>query len=183
MTHDSRRTLREVILQRYEEFLGRLSRRLGSRELAGEVLQHAFVRLEHAELSGELREPASYVLRMAMNIAANMRRRDRRLLSLEEAREALEIPSDDAQDPAAQALFSADLARIRAAMAKLPKRRRVLLTEAWLDETPTAELAARHAIAVRTVQHEIQEAVKELRRELGESNNIKTLRSRRGGVS
>lgn len=171
MSEATRARLRDLIRLQYDELLGRLSRRLGSRELAGDALQDAFVRLERAELSADLRQPTSYVLRMAVNIAANIRRRERRLLSLEDVAEALEVP-DETQDPTDRVAFAADMARVKAAMQGLPERRRILLMEAWLDEIPTAELAVRHGIAVRTVQHEVKQAVEELRRVLGETNVV-----------
>lgn len=182
MSEATRARLRDLIRLQYDDLLSRLSRRLGSRELAGDALQDVFIRLERAEVSAELRRPASYVMRMALNIASNIRRRDGRLLSLEEAATALDVP-DETQDPEAQAEFNVDLARIKQAMQLLPERRRRLLTDAWLDETPTAELALRHGLAVRTVQHEIRQALDELRRVLADPK-IDSLRRRGGpGVS
>uniref|UniRef100_UPI002FD88856 sigma factor n=1 Tax=Brevundimonas bullata TaxID=13160 RepID=UPI002FD88856 len=57
-----------------------LSARLGSREQARDALQDAYVKLSSSGPQDEVRHPTAYLYRMALNIAANARRRDRRLL-------------------------------------------------------------------------------------------------------
>lgn len=164
MSDASRRNLRNLIRDRYDYFVSRLSYRLGSRDLADEALHDAFVRLERAELAVEIKQPSSYVLRMAMNIAANRRRREARMLSMEEVEAILDIP-DDTADPAAAAEQHFNRKAVAGAMARLPERRRTMLVAMWLDEVPSTELATRHGVSVRTVQHEVRLALEQLREE------------------
>lgn len=171
MSDATRRSLRNLIRERYDYLLSRLSYRLGSKDLAGEALHDAFVRLERAELAPEVRQPTSYILRMATNIASNRRRRNSRLLSIEDVVEALKV-ADESQDPSLASEWQSDLAAVKRALRGLPERRRELLTAVWLDEMPTAELAQRHGIAVRTVQHEVKLALEQIRSALTESNVI-----------
>lgn len=162
MSVPARLGLRKVIRERYDYLVSRLSNRLGSRDLAEDALHDAFVRLERAEVAGEVRQPTAYILRMASNLAANRRRKDQRL-TLADAREALNIV-DESADPGRDAEIASQMALVRQAMQSLPERRRKLVTEAWLDEISVAELAVRHGIAVRTVQHELKLALEQLQR-------------------
>lgn len=170
MSDATRRSLRNLIRERYDYLLSRLSYRLGSKDLAGEALHDAFVRLERAELAAEIKQPTSYVLRMAANIASN-RRRDNRLLSIEDVAEALSVP-DETQDPSLSSERQSDLAAVKRAIGNLPERRRTLLIAVWLDETPTDELARVHGMPRRTVQHEVKMAIEEIRRALSDPNVI-----------
>ncbi len=171
MSEATRASLRNFIMERYDDLRSRLRFRLGSVELAEDALHDAFVRLERAEVAGEVRRPAAYVLRMASNLAANRRLRDQRLLSMEDVRAVLDIP-DEGQNPAPALEAASEMARVKRALATLPERRRALLVGAWLDEVPVAELAVRHGIAVRTVQHEIQQALEQIRRKLASKREI-----------
>ena len=178
MSQAMRSLLRNLIRVRYDYLLSRLSYCLGSKALAGDALHDAFVRLERAELSADLQQPVSYVLRMATNIAANMRRGNSRLLSMDEALQALEIP-DETQDPEGSAEHRSQAALVKRALSSLPERQRTLLVESWLDEVPTAELARRHGMALRTVQHEIKSALEQIRRSIAACNVISLRQSAR----
>jgi RNA polymerase sigma factor (sigma-70 family) len=171
MSDATRRSLRDLIRDRYDYLLSRLSYRLGSKDLAGDALHDAFLRLERAELADEVKQPTSYILRMATNIASNRRRDGGRLLSVEDVAEALRIP-DEAQDPSAPIERQSDLAAVKRALQKLPERHRTLLIAVWLDETPTAELARLHGLPLRTVQREVKEALDEIRERLAAPNVI-----------
>ncbi|MGF7154281.1 RNA polymerase sigma factor [Novosphingobium gossypii] len=154
--------LRAVIARRYGYMMSRLSASLGSRDLAQDALHDAFVRLERAQIAQDLREPTSYLLRMATNIAYNRIRRDSRLIGSDEMREILEIP-DENQNPESAAQQSSEMKAVEHAMHMLPERRRTILTQAWLDERSTADLAHEHGISVRMVQLEIKAAVEQIR--------------------
>lgn len=171
MSDASRRSLRNLIRDQYDYFVSRLSYRLGSRDLADEALHDAFVRLERAELAVEIKQPTSYVLRMAMNIAANRRRRETRMLSMDEVEAILDIP-DERADPAGAVEQHFNRKAVATAMARLPARRRAMLVAMWLDEVPSAELAVSHGVSVRTVQHEVRLALEQLREELAAPKGI-----------
>lgn len=163
MTETANGVLRHFIKARYDDLLRRLSRRLGSRSLAEDVLHDAYVRLERTTLSAEVRQPLPYVLRMAVNIASNKRRQDRKLLNIDEVASALSI-SDDTPDPLAQLEQKMQVTLVREALEKLPARRRELILGLWFDDKTTVELAQSHGLALRTVQHEIKSGVEDIRR-------------------
>ena len=118
---------------------------------------------------------------MALNIAANARRRDRRLLGFDEVAALLDVP-DENPDPATVAEARSDLATVKAAMARMPARRLAICTDAWLDGLSTVEIAERHGVAQRTVQHELKQATEALQRILSQPKVI-SLRRSEDGVS
>lgn len=143
--------------------LAGVSARLGSREQARDALQDAYLKLSRGGPEQDVRHPTAYLYRMALNIAANTRRRDRRLLTFDEVSSLLEVP-DDAPDPEAIAEARSDLAMVRTAMARMSPRRVAICTAAWVDGLATSEIAERNGLAQRTVQHELKLATQELQR-------------------
>lgn len=170
MSGAARDILKHIFRDHYDSLLASLSRRLGSRELARDALHDAFLRLDRAEIASEVHRPSSYILRMASNIAANLRRRQSRLLCMDDVAAILEIP-DTTQDVVGTEERRSELEAMKQALQSLPERRRSLLIAAWLDEIPTAELAVQYGIAVRTVQHELKLALEQLRREVAQSDD------------
>ncbi|MCK9917125.1 hypothetical protein MXD81_49095 [Microbacteriaceae bacterium K1510] len=82
--------LRDLLVDRYNDFKHRLARRLGSSELAAEALQETWLRLDRPGRPGALQRPDAYLFRIALNIAADRRDADRRRLALSEV-EALRL--------------------------------------------------------------------------------------------
>lgn len=181
MVTDAAARLRGHLVDKYETLLTGLSVRLGSREMARDALQDAYVKLSGGGPQDEVRHPTAYLFRMALNIAANARRKDRRLLGFDEVAALLDVP-DDSPDPASVAEARSDLATVKAAMARMPARRLTICTAAWLDGLSTAEIAERHGLAQRTVQHELKSATEVLQKNLAQPKVI-SLRRSRDGVS
>ena len=173
--------LRDVMLARYDELVQRLSWRLGSSESARDALHEAYLKIERAELAPDIRQPFGYVMRMAVNIAANKRRAERRLLSIDEV-EALLDPADDAPGPHQLAEGRSDMRAVERALAALPERRRAIFLAAWVEGVAHPAIAERHGIALRTVQHEIKLASDSLRDAVA-AKNVVPLRVLRGQVS
>src|SRR5215475_9320119 len=91
--------LRDLLADRYDEFRLRLTRRLGSEELARESLHETWLRLDRHGDVGALQSPAAYVMRVALNIATDRRRAEVRLARRSQTDAALNIP-DAAPGPA-----------------------------------------------------------------------------------
>ena len=77
MTESGRELLRRVFLLGYDDLKLRLTRRLGSAELASDALQDTWIRLERASSIGPVLSPRPYILRVAYNIALKRLRRER----------------------------------------------------------------------------------------------------------
>ncbi len=87
-----------LFLASYEDFKVRLRKRLGSEDLANDVLHETYLRVDRMDMPANLQQPNAYLYRMALNIAADRRQADARLLTGSEVQELLNI-SDEAQDP------------------------------------------------------------------------------------
>ena len=158
MTETSLAGLRRFLIDRYDEIKGRLTRRLGSPELAGDALQDAWVKIARVDTLGDIRNPRSYILSVAMNAARDrMQGDDHRYLAAAEIDSLLDVP-DVAPDPGRVAEARSELRQLEAILQELPKRRREILLAARIDRLPRQEIARRFGISQRLVEKELQRA-------------------------
>jgi RNA polymerase sigma-70 factor (ECF subfamily) len=155
MTDATRIALRRLFLERYDDLKVRLTRRLGSADLAGDAMQDTWLRLARTDAIGELRSPGSYLFRMVLNVAQDQSRASKRSLTAVEIESLLNL-ADDVPDPAHIAEARSDLRAFEAVLAELPPRRRAILLAARLDNMPREEIAARLGISLRLVSKELQ---------------------------
>lgn len=158
MTDASRALLRELLVDEYGDLRMRLTKRLGSADQAEEALHETWLQLETAKPSGSLRHPQSYLFRIAYHIALRGRRKARRTISLEEMREALDIP-DDAPSPEEAIDAKTNLLLLQEAVGQLTARQRVVLLAHRLNRVPVAELAKRLGVSQRSIERDLQNAV------------------------
>lgn len=163
MSKSSRDSLLQLLLETYPDLQVRLARRLGSRELASEALQDTYLRLRRREVADEVRNPRSYLFRMALNIASNRTRAEARHLSSADIATLIEV-ADEAPTPESALQAKAELAAIERALTRLPERRRRIFLRCWVDGVPHAQLAEEFALSVRTIRHELQLATEHLHR-------------------
>lgn len=154
----SRITLQKLLLSCYGIFAKRLTRLLGSAELAQDALHETYLRLQRDVELGPVRNPQAYLLRMAVNIASNRRKSEKRLLSVGETDTLLRF-ADEAPDPAQAAEARSEMQALVRALDELPERRREIFLASWIQETPHSEIARRFGITVRTVQIELRDAL------------------------
>lgn len=158
MTDSGREFLRNIFLLGYDDLKTRLTRRLGSAELAGDALQDAWLRLEHARPIGQVLRPKPYILRIAYNIALKRLRRERTMVTLEEVREELSLVDD--APLATQATESREeLALLLRAAEELTPRQRNILFAARLDGDTLQDIAIRFGIPERAVARELRRAL------------------------
>lgn len=155
--NDSSRTLRALLIERYQDLKSRLARRLGSLEWAEDALQDTYLRLNGREIVGDVRNPAAYLLRSAFHVALNQRRADNRRLNAGEV-EALLNLADDAPDAVRVISARADLERLKQVMAELPPRPRAILLAARLEGLSRQAIARRFGISVSLVEKELRRA-------------------------
>lgn len=157
MTETSLAALRRHLLLRYNDLKARLTRRLGSADLASDALQDTWLRLEDGNNIAAVRHADAYLFRTAVNIANDHRRAEARRLTTDEVEALLDI-ADDRPDPMRVSEARSELLALEDVMAELPPRQRAILLAARLDELPRREIARRFRISVRLVQRELQEA-------------------------
>lgn len=145
-----------------------LAARLGNREEAEDVLQELFLKLKRLELTGEVRDPAAYLFRAALNLARDHRRERQRART----READWVDSSSpgrVEAPVAEAAFAARqrLEAIRRALDELsPQCRRVFLLHKF-EGLSHEEVAQRAGISRSTVEKHMHTALRHLIARLG----------------
>lgn len=149
-----RDVLIQLLVSNYAELKKRLAGRLGSAEAANEALQDTYVRLRRTEIQGELRNPHSYLISMALNIASNRRRSEARHLSAADVEELIEI-ADESPGPLRIAEARSDLAAVERALQALPPRRRAMFRRFWVENADYKGIALDFNVSERTVRHEL----------------------------
>ncbi|GLZ24003.1 ECF sigma factor VreI [Stutzerimonas stutzeri] len=147
-----------LFLASYDEFKARLKRRLGSEDLASDVLQETYLRVYGLASETQIKHPNAYLFRMALNIAADRRDADARLLTGDEVEELLQS-TDEKLDPARVVAGQNEIRLLIGALCELPARRRQILVAARLDEVPHLEIAKRYRISTRMVEKELRTAL------------------------
>lgn len=154
MSSSQRDTLVGLLVSTYPDLKKRLTRRLGSVDAASEALQDTYLRLQRAEFKNEIRNPKSYLVSMALNIASNRTRSEARYLSAADVQELLEIP-DDSPGPSRIAEARSELTAVEEALRALPARRRAMFCRFWVDNASYQEIALDFNVSERTVRHDL----------------------------
>jgi RNA polymerase sigma factor (sigma-70 family) len=149
--------LQQRLLLRYHVFKKRLTKYLGSAELAGDALQDTWLRLERGGELSTVRSPDNYLYSMAVNIARNHLQAENRRLTASEIETLLNL-ADDAPDAARAVEARSELDALAAIIAELPERQRAILLAARIDGLHRREIARRFGVSVRFVQRELHQA-------------------------
>lgn len=159
MTDHASTNLRRQFLERYDDLKARLTKRLGSNDLADDAMQDTWLRLAHTEFVGAVQRPRSYLFRMALNVAIDRRRMElRRPTSAVEIEKLLEI-ADDMPTPEKIVLARSELEHFKAIVNELPPRRRMVFMAARFGNASRQEIADRMGISLRLVAKELQLAL------------------------
>ena len=168
MTEAIRELLRNALVENYSELMRRLAQRLGSQDLAVEALHEIWLRLERPGSFSEVLNARAYLYRAALNAARNVKIAETRRLSPLEIDALLDFP-DEAPDAEQIVDSRIELARLDAAIAKLPERTRLVLLEALLGNYSYDDLAQRHGVTVRTIHNDLRSAIAHCGNQLGKN--------------
>ncbi len=157
MSDITRADLRHLLVTRYAELTRRLARDVGSGDLAEEALQDTWLRLHQDGPMGPIRNARAYLLRVALNIARDRLRADKRRAAEPLVDEALFL-IDDAPDPEAAAQGRSEMRALREALKAMPERRRRIFEAAWGEGLPHTEIAERFGLTVRSINLELAQA-------------------------
>jgi RNA polymerase sigma-70 factor, ECF subfamily len=150
--------LRGQLVENYEGLVRKLTRRLGSSDLAYEALHEAFLRLERVTDAVQVRSPADYIFRMAINIAKDHQKAQNIRVSAAEIDALLDICGDD-PDPARIAEARSEVEALKRALAELPARPREVLHSIAVEGQSAQQAAARLGVSLRTVEGDLKLAV------------------------
>lgn len=147
-------SVRRMFVDRYYDMRERLSRRLGSVDLAGDALHDAWIRLAQTNTIGTIQSPQSYLFRVVLNAADDHRRKERRHFSATTVEDLLEVP-DEAPTPEAVILAKSELAAFEVVLATFSARRRAIFLAARLHNVPRQVIADRLGVSRRLVAKEL----------------------------
>lgn len=151
--------LRDLLVGQYDEIKRQLTQRLGSEDLAGEVLQETYLQLKHSTRLGAVARPKQYLLAVATNIARMRFRRERRWTSLSELDAALGFV-DEAPSQLQAAEGRQEIEALQRAFHDLTPRRRYILFAARVDGKRLRDIASELGISQRLVEKELQSALR-----------------------
>lgn len=151
-------SLRQLLVDRYDDLRLRLTRRLGSDDLARETLHETYLRLDRVECSRAIHNPVAYLFRTALNLAIDRRRQDQRRAQNSEIREALDV-ADETPGQEREVEGRRQVETLQRLVDELPWRQRAILIAVRLKNTPHQELADRYGISKRMVQFELKAAL------------------------
>ncbi|MFT4243311.1 MAG: sigma-70 family RNA polymerase sigma factor [Acidovorax sp.] len=149
----------------YRELLNFLTRKVGDRELAADLVQESYARICALPDRDRIAEPRALLYTTARNLATDHHRRTA-------VREQVEVPpaAEDAQgqesapgpasgDPVAVLSGRQRLAAIEQALAALSPRPREAFVLYKLDGLSRAEVAAQMGVSVKTVETHLETAM------------------------
>jgi RNA polymerase sigma-70 factor (ECF subfamily) len=164
MTESTLAELRRLLVDDYHDLKKRLARRFGSADFAGEVLHEAWLRLDRSDasaLSAAVHNPKAYLYRVALNVANDQKRAEKRWLGKVDV-DALCREAQNELDPGRIAEARSELGHLANAINALPPRRRAVFIAARLEHLPYKAIAARLGITVRVVERELRIALETL---------------------
>lgn len=153
MTENVQTSLLDYLGENYIALRQRLTRRLGSIELAGDALQDTWLRLRGGAAAEPVRDPGAYLTRMAVNLAIDVQRRHSRMLSGDEVDELLQDLADPAPGPEHVVEVGSELESL---LERLPERRRAVALLVHGEGITQKEAAERLGVSLRTVEYELQ---------------------------
>lgn len=151
-------TLLDYLNKRYANLKGRLTQVLGNADLAGDALHDTWVRLKAKADERPMDSPGAYLVRMAVNIAVDIQRRQRRAVSGEQADAWLDDVADPRPGPEQTAEARSDLDALTRIMDRMPERRRMIVVLVHWEEVTQKEVASRLGVSLRTVEYELKRA-------------------------
>jgi len=151
-------TLRQLLVGQYDELKTLLTRRLGSEDLAGEVLQETYLRLERPARIGAVSSPKHYLLTIATNIARMSFRRDRRWTSLSKLDVTLGFV-DETSDPLRSLEARDEIEALQQAFDELTPRRRYIIFASRVEGVRLSDIAEQLGVSQRLVEKELKIAL------------------------
>lgn len=150
--------LRQMLVGEYDDLRRQLTRRLGSDDVAREVLQETYLHLDRPSLLSAIESPKRYLLTIATNIARMRFRRERRLTNLHDLDETLGFV-DEAPDPLRSVEARQEFEALKAAFDELTPRRRYILFASRLEGRRLRDIAEELDVSQRLVEKELKAAL------------------------
>ncbi|HXH46564.1 MAG TPA: RNA polymerase sigma factor [Bradyrhizobium sp.] len=173
--------LMQVLMDDYDVLKRQIARRVGSPDIADDLMQEAYLRLQRMGHAQPLQHPKTYLFRIVLNLAADRRRSDARRLARSEAELLLRLEHDEL-DPERIAAGRSAVRLLAQAIEELAPRRRAIFIAARLEGVPYKDIAARFGISTRYLERELKQALDHVRTRL-QTNSSSGSGSGRSGSS
>jgi RNA polymerase sigma factor (sigma-70 family) len=136
-----------------------LAKRLGCTATAEDLVQDTYLRLARAPPLAAIENPRAFLYRIALNLARDhARQAARRHVLLTSARSLLEADEDQA-GAERQLIAGETLARVTAAVARLPERTRLIFTLNRFEGFSQREIAEQLRISTTAVEKHVRRAL------------------------
>ncbi len=143
-----------------------LTRRLKNREAAEDLTQDVFVAISRVSPITGVRNPRSFLFRIAGNLALNSVQQETRRRQLRDGNADILWTAVDELTPERELLGREALAQIDQAVQELPERTRQILAWRRVDGLTNREIASRLAISETAVEKHMRSAMASLVRAL-----------------
>ncbi|MGE0627689.1 MAG: RNA polymerase sigma factor [Hyphomicrobiaceae bacterium] len=157
--------LMALYLRQWAQFRSLLKKNVGSHELAEDAMQETWLRLSRMEMPPDgIKDRQAYILRLAVNIAIDMVRKERRHASRCVSDDALlQTIADTYPSPETFAVDRDQLRQLAAALMMLPAKSSTALLMSRCDGLTYAEIAARLKVSERAVAKYLVTALRHCR--------------------
>ncbi|MGJ7543789.1 RNA polymerase sigma factor [Variovorax sp. LT1R16] len=158
MSEDTPVVLTDYLTKHYESLKSRVARMLGNRDLAGDALQDTWLSVNSKKPDeGLIYSPSGYLLRMAVNIALDIQRRQGKSLPIDEISELMEM-ADAAPGPEQVAEARSSMESLLRSIDRLPKRQRQVVLLVHWESLEQKDVARRLGVSLRTVESDLKKA-------------------------
>ncbi len=156
---DTRAKLLSALVARYARLRTRLTRKLGSDDLATESLHEVWIKLHRSNAKDDIPDYETYLYRAAINTAINLHRTERRALGDADISAILE-QADQTNDPERIVHARSELAAVGRVLRTLTARQRDIFLNAHSRDLSFQALAEKYDVTLRMVQLEFKVALK-----------------------
>jgi RNA polymerase sigma factor (sigma-70 family) len=156
VSEDAQLVLLDYLSKRYANLKLRLTRLLGNSDLASDALHDTWMRLKGKDDYGPIQSPGAYVVRMAVNIAVDIQRRQSRTVSVEDIDAVLADVVDPAPGPEHLAAARSDMDALLKFVDRMPERRRACFLLVHAEGLTQKEAAKHLGIPLRAVEYEMK---------------------------
>jgi RNA polymerase sigma-70 factor (ECF subfamily) len=162
-------SLRHAFQAGYAQLKNRLTRHLGSTELAAEALHETWLRLQRMDEGATVENPFAYVYRAALNTAFNLQKSERRKQRGRDDAYYLEEP-DRAPGPDQILEGREQWQVVLNAISETTPRQQEVFRLTFTENVSLSELAMNFGVSERTIQSDLYHAINHCRKRLQKSS-------------
>lgn len=152
------------------ELVDYAARLVGSRALAEDLVQEAWLRYDSISGKHLVREPLNYLYRIVRNLALDRQRRatrEARIFADIEIEVAAKVSTDQQVSPETEAIFKDEVRLLQEALALLPERTRIAFEMHRLGDSKLREIAGYLGISLSMAQVLVDDALEHCKQHLG----------------